>query len=554
MAIHLFENELGFADVLASPLMAWQSPLRQPPVRQSPVRQSPLHAPVETPPSPAQNSPADSPADSLADSPAIATATNIDQPDLYYLESVFATAGYTIDPERGVPVGWNHNDDFMLPGDVWMARTTPEDKPLNLNHNCADIIGHITDVFAEDLQGNLIEADASTIPESFNLVTRGVLYRVWWTGKAHDEKREALVAGIISELPDKWCVSMECLFYHFDYALLDEATGSVTVVERTKANSDMTKSLRIVGGKGVYDGRRIARVPRKMVFSGKGIVANPANPKSIIRAETQIIEENQINTQNVYEIVTQANSETNMTEKEIEALKAELAAAKTALADAHSKNKEADQKQIAELTAALAAEKAAKASLEDAVKAANEQAKASVEKLVTEKNEVTATLAKAQAELAEIKQQKVQTDRASKVVDSLKVERAQADSLVKTLAGLSDEQFDAHVALLAQSVTLTSAPVPGGAVTNNPQGSGGTSAKPAPRQPQTGVGTRPKKTSLPAHQAFASEEGGDDEGDEAALDEVSPVSEPALATAAEIEAKSDTVRAVFSKIFGKAQS
>lgn len=81
----------------------------------------------------------------------LSVATNQNQEDLHYLETVLVTAGYLMDPERKLPFGWNQNDDIFDALEVWAARTTPEDKPFNFGHDCADIIGHITDCYAETL-------------------------------------------------------------------------------------------------------------------------------------------------------------------------------------------------------------------------------------------------------------------------------------------------------------------------------------------------------------------------------------------------------------------
>lgn len=528
----LFPDEMEFQDALTRPVTALEVLLRTS--------------------EPNAKAPADS-------RPLTSTATNLDQPDLFYLESVFVTAGYQIDEDRKLPVGWNRNDEFFEPVDVWMARTTPEDKPLNLNHNCADLVGHITEVFAEDLDGNVITAKDDIAPANFNLVTKGVLYKVWWTGKEHDEKKEQLVASIIEEIPDnKWMVSMECLFSKFDYALLNK-DGSVEIVKRTKATAHMTKALRVVNPKadGFYNGRRIARVPRDMTFSGKGLVANPANPKSIIRAETSsatIIEDKTNEKRSaVYEKPT---TSTNVEQKkmEIEALKAELATAKAALAEANTKNREAEEKRVADLTKELDTLKQAKASLETAVEATGKQAKEASDKLIAEKNELTNSLAQVQKELADMRLEKTKAERVGKVIDDLKLEKAKAETLVESLVALSSEQFDSHIQLLAQSLTVTS-PAGAGSVGTNPQAGntnfGGGVQKPTEPPLKTGLPVPEKKTNLPVHKGvITAAEGGKDADETATLDQAIISNEPALSVAAETNKQAETVCNIIAKAFG----
>jgi len=73
---------------------------------------------------------------------------------------------------------------------------------------------------------------------------------------------------------------MEAWFGNFAYALLDENTDSIQIVERTQSNTELDKYLRCFGGDGKYDGKRIGRVLMDMTFGGMGIVDHPANPRS----------------------------------------------------------------------------------------------------------------------------------------------------------------------------------------------------------------------------------------------------------------------------------
>ena len=187
------------------------------------------------------------------------------QHDLYYLESVL------------VSTNWNRNDDVFLADVTWAARNTPEDKPFNFMHDENDIIGHIIGSYVTDTEGNRISDDQEETPANFDIITRAVLYNSWM-----NEENKERMDNIIAEIDeDKWFVSMECLFAGFDYAVIDKA-GSQQLVTRSDDSSFLTKHLRAYGGTGEYEGYKVGRALRDISFSGKGLVSNPANPRSII--------------------------------------------------------------------------------------------------------------------------------------------------------------------------------------------------------------------------------------------------------------------------------
>ena len=55
------------------------------------------------------------------------------RPDLYPFSGIL------------VSTGWNQNADVFDRAEVWEAKDTPEDKPLNYEHNETDIIGSVVD-------------------------------------------------------------------------------------------------------------------------------------------------------------------------------------------------------------------------------------------------------------------------------------------------------------------------------------------------------------------------------------------------------------------------
>lgn len=442
---------------------------------------------------------ANPPASPPAVAPSQALATNLNQFDLLYLDSVLVTAGLKMDPERKTPFGWNHNDDVFDPLEVWAARSTPEDKPFNYGHDCADIIGHITSCHAEDLAGETLPPDSVSVPDPFNIVTGAVLYRHWAKAELQGRMDE-----IIEGLPKgDYFVSMECLFASFDYALADKS--GVQIVQRNAETAHLTKHLRIAKGSGVYEGRRIGRVLRNLAFSGKGLVKNPANPKSVIRstAETRaetllqgnrhekstpatvsVAEKTAAPETSGYHQPSQIPEQQKMNETE---LKAEIARLNAALAAKYTAELE---RSLASTKASLEKSLADKAELEKALAATREQVKAELDRVVAEKAALEKSLATAQEQLTRFAEERVVATRVSQVVAALKWDEDKARKSVDALKGLSDAAFAAHLEILATAMTP---------VTNNPQ-SGNTTfhsgLQVAVTQPVTGLGVNQPVTGL----------------------------------------------------------
>ena len=189
--------------------------------------------------------------------------SNPDQVDLYYINTVL------------VSTGWNKNDDVFAAEEAWAARDTPVDKQFNYMHDESDIIGHITGSTVIDENGTKIETEEP--PEKFDIITSAVLYKSW-----SDPELSERMSQIVSEIEDgKWAVSLECLFSDFDYSVVSP-NGDTKVVARNDESAFLTKHLRVYGGKGEYEGYKVGRLLRNIAFSGKGLVNQPANPRSII--------------------------------------------------------------------------------------------------------------------------------------------------------------------------------------------------------------------------------------------------------------------------------
>jgi len=364
---------------------------------------------------------------------------NPNQFDLYYLESILAS------------VGWNHNDDVFDRAEVWNARSTPVDKPFNYMHNETDIIGHLTSSKAVDFEGNIISNDITLqeLPTQFDIVVGSVLYKKW-----ADSKLQERIDKIIAEIIDnKWCVSMECLFRNFDYAIKYEKDGAEIqkILARSDDTSFLTKHLRIYGGTGEYSGYRIGRLLRNFTFSGKGLVDNPANPRSHITSFNESGEKSsfvaaaatmqELNISKEEKIMA---NEVVYTKEQYDALKAELDQFKTASQQAAQKEVDGLKAQIDELTKT-------NKTLSTELEASKEVSEAKAQKvtaLETELSEITEKLAKAEESIKESEMKAINASRRALLLDRVDAEKAEV--LVQKFANASQEMFDALVDSLPQ--------------------------------------------------------------------------------------------------------
>lgn len=186
--------------------------------------------------------------------------------DLYYIQAILASSGP------------NKNDDWFLPEEMWTARSTPIHKQLNYMHDEKYIIGAITDSILLTADGSLV-SDESSISKIKDIATQAVIWTHW-----DDKSKEKEIRKIIESIEkNELYVSMEALFRNFDYALVktDRFGQTTKIVPRTEETSFLTKYLRSMGGNGKYEDYNIYKVLRNFTFSGKGIVTDPANPRSV---------------------------------------------------------------------------------------------------------------------------------------------------------------------------------------------------------------------------------------------------------------------------------
>lgn len=282
------------------------------------------------------------------------------QSDLYYLNSVLVSAG------------WNKNDDVFSSAQLWESRKSPVDKQFNLMHDESDIIGHITASMVVDEKGQKLSDDLTIdeVPERIDILTSAVIYKSWSDIEMRERVHE-LIEGINA---GEWFVSMECLFDGFDYALIAE-DGTSSVLPRNETSAFLTKHLRAYGGSGVYQKYKVGRVLKGIIFSGKGLVNQPANSRSIIfsqdtdpfESKAEITIDNFLTAQET-DMTDTVASELAAAKAEIEAVKADLASTIESLNSAIAEKAELATSleiKVAELQDALDVASAAKNKAED---------------------------------------------------------------------------------------------------------------------------------------------------------------------------------------------
>jgi hypothetical protein len=384
------------------------------------------------------------PAPGLPGEGGLALATNLNQKDLYYCQTLLVSTGF------------NRNGHFFPAADTWAARFTPVDKPANRRHDRADIVGHATAVRAAAADGSDLPLDtaAADLPDSFHLFDTTVLYRVGKDKAATEE-----MATFIEELEQgAWWASMEALHDDFDYALApagaewtDVDLAQVEFVRRTKDTAFLSAHLSRYNPRATntYKGKRLGQVLRQITFAGKGFVPVPANPKSAVYSFDGKQLSGKISA--ALDAPPPAAGYTppepptgTAMDEQLDKLKAELAAAhKTAgaaeadLAQAKADG-EATARQLAEATARLAAEQAATAAL------AGKR-----DELQAELDKARADLARAQADLDAVAQERRLAALTAKVAAAYGVDADKAGAIALTLAALTDDLVEKNLAAVA---------------------------------------------------------------------------------------------------------
>lgn len=247
----------------------------------------------------------------LAKSKEFGEQDNIHQEDLCIISSIL------------VSTGMNLNDDIFQPKEIFRARSTPIHKPINIEHDETVIVGHMFDSRVVNKDGNELNIEnESDLPEDFDIEVAGVLYKSL-------PKLSSKISDVIKKAEDgELSVSMEAFFTDFAYGLRSETDSSITIVKRNKETAFLTKHLRIYGGTGKieHDGSNfeIGRVLLNITFAGKGIVAHPANPDSVIKRIAANFKDGTLNDLNLENCPRGGVDRMENLEKELKEVKSDL--------------------------------------------------------------------------------------------------------------------------------------------------------------------------------------------------------------------------------------
>ena len=226
-------------------------------------------------------------------------------------------------------------------------------------------------------------------------------------------------------------------FQGFDYAVVDP-TGRQTVVERNENTAFLTKHLRAYGGSGSYEGYKVGRMLKAFFFSGKGLVDNPANPRSIILSKDVDPFDSTVNV-NVTNFLTAMEKDMS---KDID-LQAELDAAKAQVESVREELKKEKDEAVASVQAKLTESEASVASLKEEVSSLTETVASLTkekESLEASNNDLKESLVAATNDLT-ISRRKAQLIQAGASEEKI-------TELLTTFANADDEMFNSVVALI----------------------------------------------------------------------------------------------------------
>lgn len=187
-------------------------------------------------------------------------------PDMLFFSGIFVSSGE------------NLNKAYFLPSELVKAHDTIDNKALDIEHEESQIVGHIYSSAFVDHGGAKLEISnlQKMTPDELNkleidVMIAGVLYKSRFPELAKEVKDQ------------KWKLSMETYFQNFDVKIGNliltqqeaEALGLASDSVWGRVARVFKKGQEIAKG-------QIARVLRDLMFSGCGLVKNPANPRSLI--------------------------------------------------------------------------------------------------------------------------------------------------------------------------------------------------------------------------------------------------------------------------------
>lgn len=334
-----------------------------------------------------------------------------------------------------VSSGFNLNNDVFLPEELAQAIDTPVDKPINLEHDEVTIIGHMTSSRLLDQEGNEVNAADDALPINLDIEVEGVLYKEIFPNE---------VAQIIEGAKTgEAFVSMEALFTDFDFAI--ERENTVVIIPRTEETAFLTAKLKQFGGEGLLEGERLGRVLKNIEFIGKGIVAKPANPRSLVKEAARVAAfNNEICIKDLIQTLNKGGDDRAMAdlEKELEIVRKEREKALSDLKESLDGALE-----LGEQIKALSSEKDELAISKDEE---IQQLSGTVDELKAQLEELTKELDAFKDREADAKATKVAEDRLTQLRDVSEIAEDKVKDTLATLKKMSDEDFGVLLELAKQ--------------------------------------------------------------------------------------------------------
>lgn len=326
-----------------------------------------------------------------------------------------------------VSSGFNLNNDVFLPEELAQAVDTPVDKPINLEHDEVTIIGHMTASRLLDQEGNEVNAADDDLPINLDIEVQGVLYKDIFPNE---------VAQIIEGAKTgEAFVSMEALFTDFDFAV--ERDDTVVIIPRTEETAFLTAKLKQFGGEGTLEGERLGRVLKNIEFIGKGIVAKPANPRSLVKEAARVAAfNNEICIKDLIQTLNKGGDDRAMAdlEKELEFVRKDRDKALSDLKESLDGALE-----LGEQIKALSSEKDELATSKDGE---IQQLSSTVDELKAQVKEITKELDAFKDREADAKATKVAEDRLTQLRDVSEIAEDKVEDTLATLKKMSDGDFD----------------------------------------------------------------------------------------------------------------
>jgi chromosome segregation ATPase len=217
-------------------------------------------------------------------------------------------------------------------------------------------------------------------------------------------------------------------------------------VARDEASAFLTKHLRSYGGTGEYEGHKIGRLLRNVSFSGKGLVNNPANPRSVILTESNPFTRTEAKSINQLDITKEKHIMSNDERllQQVEELKAQLKSTKEEL---QAKANEATSEELETFKTTVAEKDETITELQEAAKALED--KMSENEVLAVKQ--TEELSEANQQILSYEKEAITLARRNSLTD-VGVGSDEATSILEAFTEADDKMFDELVKQLSKFV------------------------------------------------------------------------------------------------------